>query len=82
MTSHRTVKLFAAIIGGSAVVTIGALNTTLVEHETTLDLAKSSTMSTGATTPATTPPTVPAVAEAVPKMRGPAPLPPEEQAAK
>lgn len=81
MTSHRTVKLFAAILGGSAVVTMGALNTTIAEHGT-IDLAKSATMSTGATTTATTPPRAPAVAQAVPKIKGPAPLPSEEEAAK
>jgi hypothetical protein len=81
MTSHRTVKLFAAIIGGGAVVTIGALNTTIVAHDT-IELAKSPAMSTGATTTATTPLMAPAVAQAVPSIKGPAPLPPEEEAAK
>ena len=82
MISHSTVKLFAAMIGGSAVVTIGALSATTATQPAPLDLAKGASMSIGATTPATTPSTAPAVAQAVPKMRGPAPLPSEEQAAK
>jgi hypothetical protein len=82
MISHSTVKLFAAMIGGSAVVTIGALNATILAQPDTHDLAKSTTMSIGATSTETTPSTAPAVAQAVPKMRGPAPLPSEQQAAK
>jgi hypothetical protein len=82
MTSHRTVKLFAALIGASAVLTLGALNTTILAQHDTYDLAKGTTMSTGATSTETTPPTVPAVAQAVPGIKGPAPLPSEQQAAK
>ena len=36
-------------------------------------------MSVGATTTETTPPTAPAVGEAAPSIKGPAPLPKEEQ---
>ena len=81
MTSHRTVKLFAAILGGAAVVTIGALDTTIAQNST-VELAKGATMSTGATTTVTTPSQAPAVAQAVPKIKGPAPLPSEQAAAK
>ena len=82
MMSHRTVRLLAAIIGGSAVVTIGALDTTSLAPADTHDVARGSTMSTGATSTDTTPPSVPAVAVAVPRIKGPAPLPSEQEAAK
>lgn len=82
MISHRTVKMFAATIGGGAVVTIGALNTTVPAQHDSPYLAGGTTMSTGATSTMTTPPTAPAIAQAVPKIKGPAPLPSEEEAAK
>ena len=73
-------KVLAAIVGGSAVVALGAMNAALVqEHGGQQDLAKSGAMSVGATTTETTPPTAPAVGEAAPSIKGPAPLPKEEQ---
>jgi hypothetical protein len=75
-------QFLAAIIGASAVVTIGALNAALTVPTDHADLAKSATMSLGATTTATTPSTAPAVEEAKPAIKGPAPLPSEEEAAK
>jgi hypothetical protein len=49
------------------------------EHGGQQDVAKSGSMSVGATTTETTPPTAPAVGEAAPSIKGPAPLPKEEQ---
>jgi hypothetical protein len=75
-------QFLAAIIGASAVVTIGALSAAVTAPTDHTDLAKSTTMSIGATSTETTPPTAPAVAVAKPVMKGPAPLPSEEEAAK
>ncbi|BBY52168.1 hypothetical protein MARA_56360 [Mycolicibacterium arabiense] len=75
-------QFLAAIIGAGAVVTIGALSATVTAPTDHTDLAKSTTMSIGATSTETTPPTAPAVAVAKPVMKGPAPLPSVEEAAK
>jgi hypothetical protein len=78
-TNRRNVRVLAAIVGGSAIVALGAMNAALVqEHGSQQDVAKSG-MSVGATTTETTPPTAPAVGEASPSIKGPAPLPKEEQ---
>jgi hypothetical protein len=78
-TNRRNVKLFAAIVGGSALVAIGAMNAAIMQEHGGQDVAKSSTMTIGATSTETTPPTAPAVGVAAPSIKGPAPLPPEEQ---
>jgi hypothetical protein len=80
LTNRRNVRVLAAIVGGSAIVALGAMNATLVqEHGGQQDVAKSGSMSVGNTTTETTPPTAPAVGEAAPSIKGPAPLPKEEQ---
>ncbi|MCW2511132.1 MAG: hypothetical protein JWR11_174 [Mycobacterium sp.] len=77
---HYRAKLFAAIIGGSAVVTLGALSVGVVEGQTApASAAGSPQMTLGATSTETTPPNAPAVGEASPSIKGPAPLPTEEQ---
>jgi hypothetical protein len=77
-TNRRNVKVFAAIIGGSAVVALGAINAAFTQEHAGQDVAKSSTMTMGQTSTETTPPTAPAVGEASPSIKGPAPLPSEE----
>jgi hypothetical protein len=77
-TNRRNVKVFAAIVGGSAVVALGAINAAFTQEHTSQDVAKSSTMTVGATSTETTPPTAPAIGEAAPSIKGPAPLPSEE----
>jgi hypothetical protein len=77
-TNRRNVRVLAAIVGGSAVVALGAMNAALVQEHGGQDVAKSG-MTVGATTTMTTPPTAPAVGEAAPSIKGPAPLPKEEQ---
>ncbi|BBY31160.1 hypothetical protein [Mycolicibacterium sediminis] len=79
--TRRHVKACAAIIGGSALIAIGAISAATVPASGP-DLAKSTTMSIGATSTETTPANAPAVAEARPKIKGPAPLPSEEESAK
>lgn len=85
MNSSKTnnIKLLAAVIGGSAVATMGVLSMALGQEQATPSLAaKSSTMTIGSTTTtAKTPPTVEATSMAVPAIKGPAPLPSEEKAA-
>lgn len=77
-TNRRNVKVFAAIIGGSAIVALGAMNAAFTQEHAGQDVAKSTTMTIGATSTETTPPTAPAVGEAAPAIKGPAPLPSEE----
>ncbi|MCW2730677.1 MAG: hypothetical protein JWR13_1493 [Mycobacterium sp.] len=77
---HYNAKLFAAIIGGSAVVTLGALSVGIIEGQSApASAAGSPQMTLGATTTVSTPPNAPAVGEAAPSIKGPAPLPSEEQ---
>jgi hypothetical protein len=55
------------------------MNAAFAQEHVGQDVAKSITMTVGATSTETTPPTAPAVAEASPSIKGPAPLPSEEQ---
>ncbi|QEM48550.1 hypothetical protein FZ046_25425 [Mycolicibacterium grossiae] len=80
--ARRQVKLAAAIAGGAAVVAIGAMNVATTAESGHADAVKSTTMTIGATSTEATPPKAPAVEEAVPAIKGPAPLPSEEEAAK
>jgi hypothetical protein len=77
-TNRRNVKVFAAVIGGSAVVALGAMNAAFTQEHAGQDVAKSGTMTVGATSTETTPPTAPAIGQAAPSIKGPAPLPSEE----
>jgi hypothetical protein len=79
----NNVKLLAAVIGGSAVVALGALSMAFSQDQAgPAMVAKSSSMTIGSTsTTAKTPPSVEATSMAVPTIKGPAPLPSEEKAA-
>ncbi|MBS1691746.1 MAG: hypothetical protein JST91_05940 [Actinobacteria bacterium] len=81
--SGRKTKLLAAVVGGSAVLAMGAFTVSL--HETpslSVPAAKANTMQIGSTaTTTTTPPGMEATPMAVPTIKGPAPLPSEQQAA-
>lgn len=73
-------KMFAAIMGGSAIVTMGALGAAIIGGEAgAASAAGSPQMTLGATTTEATPPSAPAVGQAAPSIKGPAPLPSEEQ---
>ncbi|HJT94312.1 MAG TPA: hypothetical protein VJ777_20640 [Mycobacterium sp.] len=73
-------KRLAAVIGGSAVIAIGAMSMAIHQEQTgPQTAAKSTTMTIGSTTTETTPPKVEATKMAAPAMKGPAPLPSEEQ---
>ena len=77
---HDNAKMFAAIVGGSAVVALGALSASIVGGQTAPASASGApAMTTGATITETTPPNAEAVQEAKPSIKGPAPLPSEEQ---
>jgi hypothetical protein len=79
-TRRNNVKLLAAVIGGSGVIAMGALFVAVAQEQPGQEsVAKSSSMTVGATTTETTPATVEATTMAAPAMRGPAALPAEEQ---
>ncbi|MDT5336748.1 MAG: hypothetical protein QOD90_2253 [Mycobacterium sp.] len=69
-------RTFAAIAGG-AMVTLGIVGATLAQA--TPGAVADSEMSTGTTSTVTTAPTAPPIPMAVPGIKGPAPLPVEEQ---
>ena len=71
--------LLIAAIGASALVTVGAVAVGVNQDPGSLGTDVSSGMSTGATVAESVAPTTPAVPEATPGIKGPAPLPSEEQ---
>ncbi|WP_326545778.1 hypothetical protein QGN32_18655 [Mycolicibacterium sp. ND9-15] len=75
------VKTISAAIGGGAVLGMAALGVAVPHTSGAATLAKPN-MTVGATSTQTTPAKAPAVGMAVPAMKGPAPLPSEEEAAK
>jgi hypothetical protein len=80
--SRADLKLCAATIGTSAVVAMAAIGLMVAQEHDGATVAKSNTMSVGGTSTQTTPSNAPAVGMAKPAMKGPAPLPSEEDAAK
>jgi hypothetical protein len=81
-TSRNKVKLLAAVVGGSAMVTMGALAMSIHQQPTgTENLAVGKMTIAATTTAAGKDDTVVATSMAVPAIKGPAPLPAEEQAA-
>jgi hypothetical protein len=77
---HYNARVFAAVIGGSAVVTLGALGTRVIEGQAApASTFESSHMTLGSTSTATVAPNAPTEGEAAPAIRGPAQLPTEEQ---
>jgi hypothetical protein len=79
--NRKNVKVLSALIGGSAIVAMGALSLAVGQQQAGPDTVAKATMSIGATSTATTPPTVEATSMAVPTIKGPAPLPSEQKAA-
>ena len=78
----KTVKMLAAVIGGSAVVTMGALAMSIHQQPGGADTIAVGKMTMAATSTASgKDDTVEATSMAVPVIKGPAPLPAEEQAA-
>jgi hypothetical protein len=84
MTNNRqkTTKMLAAVIGGSAVVTMGALAMGIQQQAAPTQYRAVGVMTVGATETASgVADTAVATSMAVPAIKGPAPLPTEEQAA-
>ena len=76
---RNNVRLLVAVLGGG-VIAMGALSAAIDQEQTgQQSVAKSSSMTIGSTTTVTTPPLVEATTVAAPAMKGPAPLPSEEQ---
>ena len=80
--SRADLRLCAAMIGGSAVIAMAAIGLMVAQEHAGDPLAKSGSMTVGATYTQTTPSNAPAVGVAKPDLKGPAPLPSEEAAAK
>ena len=80
--SRAGLRLCAATIGSSAVVAMAAIGLMVAQEHDGAAVAKSGSMSVGATSTQTTPSNAPAVGVAKPLLKGPAPLPSEEAAAK
>jgi hypothetical protein len=68
-----------AVIGGSAVVMLGVLGVAVGQEQASTGSVASSGMQTAVTVTAPHPATAPETAMATPAIKGPAPLPPEEQ---
>jgi hypothetical protein len=68
-TRRNNVKLMAAVIGGSAVVAMGALTMAITQEQATPATVTSSGMTVGATTTQETPPAVPETTVAVPAVK-------------
>jgi hypothetical protein len=75
----RSETKLAALIGGSAVVALGVLGGTIMAAQNGPGTVTSSEMSTGVTITQGPAATAPATAMATPAIKGPAPLPIEEQ---
>jgi hypothetical protein len=73
-------KVLSGVIGGSAVVAMGALTMAIGQVQAGRASAAGPSMITGTTSTETTTSGVPAITLAAPKIKGPAPLPSEEQA--
>ncbi|MGO4444102.1 hypothetical protein AB4Z42_12185 [Mycobacterium sp. 2YAF39] len=80
--SRVDLRLCAATIGASAVVAMTAIGLMVAQEHDGAAVAKSKPITMGVTSTQTTPSTAPAVGMAKPTMKGPAPLPSEENAAK
>jgi hypothetical protein len=74
----RGIKLLA-VIGGSAAVSAAALGVAIVQGSGDSSAIAGSDMTTGVTVTATLPASAVSIPQAVPPIKGPAPLPPEEQ---
>lgn len=68
-TRRTNVKLMAAVIGGSAVVAMGALTMAISQEQASPATLTSSGMTMGATSTQETPPTAPATTLAVPVVK-------------
>jgi hypothetical protein len=68
-TKRTNVKMLAAVIGGSAVVAMGALTMAISQERATPATITGSSMTVGATSTQETPPTAPETTIAVPVVK-------------
>jgi hypothetical protein len=66
---RTNVKMLAAVIGGSAVVAMGAMTMAIAQEQATPAVMTSSGMTMGATTKQETPPSAPETSIAVPTVK-------------
>lgn len=78
MATKRNAGLLA-VIGASAVVAAGAAGIGIAQGSPSSDVITADEMTTGQTVTATTAPSEAPIPQAVPEIKGPAPLPVEEQ---
>ncbi|WP_319449017.1 MULTISPECIES: hypothetical protein [unclassified Mycobacterium] len=71
--NRRNVKMMAAVLGGGAAVTAGALSAALLPQQGA-NVAKYNVVNAGSTSTFSTPPSAPATGMAIPSIKGPAPL--------
>jgi hypothetical protein len=69
VNKRNNVKMLAAVIGGSAVVAMGAVTMAIAQEQATPAVMTSSGMTVGATTKQETPPSVPETSIAVPAVK-------------
>ena len=69
----------ASVIGGCAVVTLGVLGVAVGQGQPSPASLATSEMVTAVTRTPADPPTAPETPVATPRIKGPAPLPPEDQ---
>jgi hypothetical protein len=69
VNKRNNVKMLAAVIGGSAVVAMGAVTMAIAQEQGTPAVMTSSGMTVGATTKQETPPSVPETSIAVPAVK-------------
>ena len=77
MTTRKSGLL--AVIGASVIVAAGAAGIGIAQGSPTSDRITAGDMTTGETITATTAPSEAPIPQATPKIKGPAPLPAEEQ---
>lgn len=68
---RTNMKMLAAVIGGSAVVAMGAVTVAITQEEATPAVVTSSGMTVGDTTKQATPPSSPETSIAVPTVKAP-----------
>ncbi|MDT5210279.1 MAG: hypothetical protein QOF67_2694 [Mycobacterium sp.] len=76
---RKNVKMLVALIGGSGVLAMGALSAAFGQEQASQVSVAKASMNIGSTTTETTPPLVEVTTMAAPALKGPAPLPAEEQ---
>jgi hypothetical protein len=69
VTKRTNVKMLAAVIGGSAVVAMGALTMAISQEQAQPGTLTSSGMTVGATSTQSTPPTMPETSIAAPTLK-------------